>query len=39
MNRKTIIAIAITIVLALCVLAALYGQEMIAMGRRAHGLP
>lgn len=39
MNKKTIIAIVIVIVLVLCILVALYGQGLIEMGRRAHGLP
>lgn len=39
MNRKTIVVIAIVVVLALCVLAALYGQDLIALGMRAHRLP
>ncbi len=39
MNRKTIIVIAIAVVLVLCILVALYGQGLIEMGRRAHGLP
>ncbi len=39
MNRKTVIIIAIVIVLALCVLAALYGNDLIAMGMRAHRIP
>ncbi len=38
MNKKTIIVIAIAVVLALCVLAALYGQDLIEMGMRAHRL-
>lgn len=38
MNRKKVIAIAIVIVLALCVLGVFYGQDLIEMGMRAHRL-
>jgi len=38
MNRKTIIAAAVVIVLALCLLVTLYGQDLIEMGMRAHRL-
>jgi hypothetical protein len=38
MNRKLVVAIAIVIILALCVLAVVYGQSLIEMGLRAHGM-
>ncbi len=38
MNKKLVVAIAIVIILALCVLAVVYGQNLIEMGLRAHGM-
>ena len=38
MNRKLVAAIAIVIILALCVLAVVYGQGLIEMGLHAHGM-
>ena len=38
MNKKVVVAIATVIILALCVLAVVYGQGLIEMGLRAHGM-
>ncbi len=38
MNKKVVIAIVVVVVLALCVLTAVFGQGFIEMGLRAHGL-
>jgi hypothetical protein len=36
MNRKLVVAIAVVIILALCMLAVVYGQNLIEMGLRVH---
>ena len=38
MNRKLVVAIAVVVILALGVLAVVYGQGLIETGLRAHGL-
>ncbi len=38
MNKKVVVAIAVVIILALCVLAVVYGQGLIETGLRSHGM-